>query len=329
VVRFFCLSCLSILFCSALFLPAVRADSVEDAARALARKVAPLLASHEHVRLSWQNDSLLSAGQSELLRRAFSADLMTSHISLSEDPAASELLVSLRETPAELLLIAAIPDAGDTRQIRMVQVPRSDIPGSDRSSSAFRLQRELLWQQAGPILAAAETQDSAKKQDLLLLLQHDSLALYRVEAERWLLQDSVTLEPFLRPSRDSSGQVLIQGEEAQVLVPGRICTVHLGTHLSLACRPGTPAWRENVLTLSSCDGAAVKFVPGSGDWSTPDHLQPAEDGSGTADSSGSRLDVAGPILSLSGEGNARGIAVVYNLSSGNYEVYRITLACGN
>lgn len=254
---------------------------------------------------------------------------MTSHVSLSEDPAAPELLVSLRETPAEFLLIAAVPVPGETREICMVQVPRADMPGSERSSSAVRLQKKLLWQQAGPILAAAETQDSEKKQDLLLLLHRDALALYRLEGERWLLQDSAALEPLLRPWRDARGQVLTQGEEAQVLLPGRICTAHLGTRLSIACRPGTPAWRESVLTLSGCDGAAVKLVPGSGDWSTPDHLQPAEDGSGAADASGSRLDVPGPILSLSGEGNSRGSAVVYNLSSGNYEVYRITLACGN
>ena len=41
------------------------------------------------------------------------------------------------------------------------------------------------------------------------------------------------------------------------------------------------------------------------------------------------LATAGPVLSISsGEALRADTAVVFNLSTGNYEVYRIALACG-
>jgi hypothetical protein len=47
-------------------------------------------------------------------------------------------------------------------------------------------------------------------------------------------------------------------------------------------------------------------------------------------SSVAELDLPGPALSVSnGQRTRSDTAVVFNLSTGNYEVYRITLACGN
>lgn len=306
-----------------------RAEPLEDAARALARKIAPGIPSDERIRLTWQNQSGLAGGQSELMRQAFSAELAAGRVALSEDASAAELRVSLEETPAAIVLTAATL-AGDASLVRIVSIPRSDMPVNAPLRPGLRLEKELLLEGREAILAAGEVPAATKKEDLLLILYEDSVALYRAELGRWNLRDSVSLEPGFPLSREPQGAILLTGGEPQILLPGRICNVHLEDPLSLACHGlpetgGAPrTGSAGALELAGCNGAPTAFVAGNGDWSVPDQLRPARDSSGASDL---RLDFPGPILWLNETGNLRGAAVVFNLTTGNYEVYRITLAC--
>ena len=59
-------------------------------------------------------------------------------------------------------------------------------------------------------------------------------------------------------------------------------------------------------------------------------LQVVPDGSAREGSAAILSELPGPILNVNGEQNpASALVVTRNLHSGNYEVYRITLACGN
>jgi hypothetical protein len=307
------------------------AEPLEDAARALARKIIPAIHSGERVRLTWRNESGLARGQSEFMRQVFSAELAAGRVSFSEDVTAVELQVSLHETPAAIVLTASIVP-GDPSLIRLVSIPRSDVPVDAHPKPALRLQKVLLLQEREPILAAAETPDATRKENLLLVLDGHSLALYRAEPDRWSLRDSVSLEPGLPPSRDPHGAILLTGGGPQVLLEDRICDVHLENHLSLACHAlaatggAMSGGSVDGLKLASCNSAPIALVAGSGDWSVPDQLQPVGDHSSAFDS---RVDFPGPILSLSGAENLRANAVIFNLTTGNYEVYRVTLACSD
>lgn len=307
------------------------AEPLEDAARALARKIAPAIHSGERIRLRWGNESGLARGQSDFMRQAFAAELAAGGAFFSADAAAVELQVSLQETPAVIVLMASIVP-GDVSLVRIVSIPRSDVPAGAHLGPALRLQKKLLLQEQEPILAAAEIPDATKKEELLLVLDANSLALYRTEPDHWSLRESVALEPSLPPSRVPRGAILLADGGIQVFLPGKVCDVHLENPLSMAChilKETAAAMGEgsvDMLKLAGCNGAPITLVAGGGDWSVPDQLRPAEDDARASDSP---LDFPGPILSLSPAGNLRASAVIFNVTTGNYEVYRVNMACGD
>jgi hypothetical protein len=313
------------------FASVCRAGSLEEAARALARQIASLAESHAPLRLVWGNASSLSEAESEALRRAFVAELAGRRAPLTEEAAAPELRVSLRETPAHLLFVAAFPGAGESSGVRMVQVPRAGISVDEHAPSILRLQKELLWRQREPILDAAELPGDAARPGLLLLLGRESLALLHSEKDGWAWQDSAPLPPSPAPPRDLRGEIRLEGPRAQVVLPGRICDASFERKISLDCRAGSEPWRARVPLRSACDAAFWQLATASSDWSVADQIRLESEHEKSSGASAARpLDLPGPVLSLSpAPENRSAWAVVWNLASGNYEVYRITLACGN
>jgi hypothetical protein len=308
-----------------------RAGSLEEAARGLARLIASLAESHAPLRLVWGNASSLSEAESETLRRAFVAELTGSRATLTEEASAPELRVSLRETPAHLLFVAAFYGAGDFPEVRMVQVPRAGISVDEHAPSILRLQKELLWRQREPLLDAAELPGDVAHPGLLLLLGRESLALLHSEKDSWTLQDSAPLLPAAAPARDLRGEIRLDGPRAQIILPGRICDASFEGKISLDCRAASEPWRAKVPLRSACDAALWQLATGSGDWSVADQIRlESEHGMSSGAATARPLDLPGPVLSLSpAPENRSAWAVILNLASGNYEVYRITLACGN
>ncbi len=308
-----------------------RAGSLEEAARGLARQIASLAVAHAPLRLVWGNASSLSEAESEALRRAFVAELTGRRVTLTEEAAAPALRVALSETPAHLLFVAAFSGAGDSSEVRMVQVPRAGISVDEHAPSILRLQKELLWRQREPLLDAAELPGDAARPGLLLLLGRESLALLHSEKDSWTLQDSAPLLPVPAPARDLRGEIRLGGPRAQVILPGRICDASFETKISLDCRAASEPWRAKVPLRSACEAALWRLATGSGDWSVADQIRLESEREKNSGASPARpLDLPGPVLSLSpAPENRSAWAVVWNLASGNYEVYRITLACGN
>jgi hypothetical protein len=85
---------------------------------------------------------------------------------------------------------------------------------------------------------------------------------------------------------------------------------------------------EAAAITSSCDGTAWKLLAGESDWTRPDRLLLVGAGM-KRDEAVASLEFAGPVLRVaSAEDNKAALAVVFGLSSGNYEVYRVAIACG-
>ena len=98
----------------------------------------------------------------------------------------------------------------------------------------------------------------------------------------------------------------------------------------MKCRPAKPAWRGTAVLAPLCDPAGWKVVSDGRDWTAPEALQVVPVGSARQGSAAMLTELPGPILNVNGEQNpASALVVTRNLRSGNYEVYRITLACGN
>jgi hypothetical protein len=311
---------------------AMQADALEDAARALARKIVAVLPQGRPVSLAWQNRSSILEPQSDLLRRAFATELENNKIGVSQEASAPALRVSIGENPAQILLIAEVHSANG-EQILMSSVPRADLSVAQKTFAAPRLQKELIWHQAEPILDAIENTTEDGKPRLFLLLSRDALTLFRSENDRWVQRDSKPLPTAAATTRDPRGKIWFSTdtpEQARIVLPGKECEAKLKDRIELTCRAAKETWQEGMFLASTCDGSAWWLRSDSGDRSAPDRLLLRNPQQGEKDPSVAVLGVPGPVLSISsGQAIRADTAVVFNLSTGNYDVYRITLACGN
>lgn len=319
---------LSFLLCST----TMRADALGDAARALARKVAAMVPQGRAISLSWQNRSSVPDAESEVLRRSFAAELESNRVVLSQEASAPALRVTIAENPTQILLVAEVPSACG-EQIQISMVPRPDLSLTQKTFAPPRLQKQLIWHQAEPILDAIENTAEDGKPRLFLLLTKGMLALFRGENDRWVLRNSQPIPAADAPRRDPRGKIWFSPDtpdQARLILPGRECDAKLKDRIELNCREAKESWQDGMFLASSCDQAVWWLRADSGDWSVPDRLLLRKPSQAEGEPSFSELAVPGPVISISsGQAIRADTAVVFNLSTGNYEVYRITLACGN
>lgn len=292
-------------------------------ARALADKVAAIPGLRGTLQLQWQDIGSLGEPRAETLRKILTAELGNRRIALTEESSAPVLRVSLRETPSHVLLIASIHVAG-AEQVRITELARPDLSASVSAAPLPRLDKRLFFVDHTPILDAAVLPEATGQGAAFLVLHASSLTLHRDQKQESL--------PILQttPSRDLRGEIRVEGAQAQILLPSQICMLKLNNRVELTCQAGKPSWRGEITLISSCDSSSWQIIPSAGDWSVPDRLQATDAASRSADSSSNVLDLPGPVLALNRSADGHfAIAVVFNLFSGNYEVYRINLACGD
>jgi hypothetical protein len=309
-----------------------RADSLEDAARALARKVAAVPQRERRFFLFWQNHSSLADEHSQALKESFSDEFGGENLVEKQDSGAHALQVSIEETPACYVLIASVPTATG-EATRISRFARAALPSAGTSGIQHRLLKERIWQQQEPILDAIETGEDPGKLGPLLILNRDSLSLYRHENGHWELQDSKRIPASEKAVRAPRGEIRFSlGSEKQdrIVLPGQSCDVAIAEKIELNCRGASRPWREGMFLASPCDRAVWWLRAESGDWSVPDRLLLGSPSLPKSAPLGAELDLPGPALSIStGRHMQSDTTVVLNLATGNYEVYRITLACAN
>ena len=198
------------------------------------------------------------------------------------------------------------------------------------------LQEQLLWKQREPILDAVE--HPIGDANLLLVLGRDTLWAYAPAHTQMELRAVAHIPGPLRPSRSLAGRIHFPKLElAHFLVelPGKTCSGTFADKIALDCAPANAAKRLPVATpasaklLAPCDYTAWTLSSDDGDWSKPDRLFLRDVRSPSSDRTAA-LEAPGPVLSLGSAGDfTSSTAVILNLRTGEYEVYRYTLACHN
>jgi hypothetical protein len=242
------------------------------------------------------------------------------------------LQISIEETPAFYVLVAKVPTTdGDATRIN--QVERGALPSAGKAAGQYHLSKQLIWQQQEPILDAVETGDETQGLGPLLILNRDNLLLYRQRNDKWELQDSTQIPRSEKTSRTPRGEIRFSlGNEKQdiIVLPGQTCDVTISEKIDLNCRAASPSWREGMFLSSPCGRSVWWLKAEQGDWSVPDRLLLRDNSLPKSAASVAELELPGPVLSVStGRHMQSDTAVVFNLSTGNYEVYRITLSCAN
>ena len=175
------------------------ADAMEDAARALGRKIAGHLMANEAARISWREPVpavVKTAFASAIPRRPRTAQPIDVRAQVSQN---------LR---GPLLVGEVVREAGNIVEIVPVEV-------GQKPEQKFVLKLAPVWQQESPIL------DAAFLNGKLLVLGADALAVYERKENDW--QRTENIGTLTVNVRDLRGHIEIPGDSVKVHLPGHIC----------------------------------------------------------------------------------------------------------
>ncbi len=324
--RFF----LALLFlCFAFLPPTFPADSnaLDDAARQLADRIAAIPNLHGPLRLEFHADANLAADSA--WQGTLRQELEKRRFTISEEPGASLIKVGAVETPTQLVLTASAR-IGDRDDVRIVAVTRAAFTAPALAAAPVRIARQLVYESSDRILDASALGSAAEGGLAVLLYRNEDLVALRLDSSGAVKQTVSLAAASLHASRDPRGEFTDKGATAEVLLLGKICEFNWTAGDEPRCRARKTEWRTATLLTSPCDLSDWKLEPRGDDWSSPDLLQIVSDTAVRAGSAALFNEFPGPILSINGERDpVSALIVARNLRTGKYEVYKITLVCGN
>jgi hypothetical protein len=339
-----------------LFLCALlRAETLEDAARALAKSVAARLAPNQTAHVTTRNVS--SLGRADVTRAQSNFEQAVRR--RVRNPVTIEITLTISENLKGYLLIADFKPGAE----RIVEMePYRPEPAGASARPALTIGKRMLWEQAPPIL------DIAVFDEQMLMLDTIGVTRYDRHDGKWTAAESASLPSAVRGPR---GRIEVADESLTVELPGATCHGTWKPALELHCESGAvftagrntleaaipffsdaqiggvhlvaepdgrthiydatqtasgtiDDWGSDIATLATCAGprVAVTGAGESGDTVTVYdlvHAVPIR----VSDS----VDFPGPVTAL-WPSKSGAFAVVRNLATGRYEAYGLTVDCG-
>jgi hypothetical protein len=300
----------------------VRAETLEDAVRALVKRVASGLAANEVAHVTTRNLSampLLEAGKAQTL---FDRGLRKR----VRNPQTVEIAFTISENQQGFLFVAEIRREND-RAVEM-EAFHPEAPTASSALGGIHLEKRLLWEQDAPIL------DIATSGETMYVLSPDRLERWERREGNWRSSAAAALP--LGAVRDPRGKLeLANGSVAAYLSSGT-CRGP-GSLEDLRCDASTAEFSlsgrnvrftagRNTLegtadgwgdTLSACGGV---LQPSNSSRDASDSIAVMESGRPV----GETVQFPGPVIALW----PGALAVVHNLSSGRYAAYTVAIDCG-
>jgi hypothetical protein len=312
---------------------ATQPQTLEDCVERLARKAVAL--PHERrMPLVWTNHAALSEQCAENLRLVFAGRVEAAQVRVVQGESAPALHVSIEETPSQIVFTASVPAEGSANVV-IEEMPRALVARDARPSNAIRLEKELLWQQETKILSATLPTSSTTGGKNMILLTEDALVIYAEEQQAWKPRTTKPLPPgSYQPQRSARGQLLLADENVSqvgILLPGRRCETKWTDDSPLSCSSSNAEMHQARLLVAQVCGTHTWWLRSDGtDWSSEDRLLLRNSLAANNAAPVAELNVPGPVFSISpGPDSGSATVVLRNVLTGNYEVYRVALACAN
>jgi len=214
-------------------------DTLDDAARSLARKISVRFVPGEAPHVTARNLSNLGLREFTKARAAFERSLRRPAKTSSH---AVEVTFTISQNLSEYLLVAQLQRSGDNL---VEMIPYRPLPVEH--TSKIVLDRRLLWEQENPIL------DAAVMDDRMLILEPASLNLYARHGSGWEPLDVRALGTGMAV-RDPRGRLQVSEGAVTIHLPGVTCRGAWMPALDVHCEPG-----DEEFALS---GEPVKFTAG-------------------------------------------------------------------
>lgn len=309
--------------------------ALQEAAQRLAERVAAISGLHGALRLEWHPDAKWPEGESEHWQKILRDEFEKRALNLTEDAGAGVLHVFAVETPTQVVLTAKTRISG-LDEVRVIAVARALLPPGSLPVAPVRLERQMIYESPDRILDAFIFGTGAEGGLAILLYRNFEIVALRVDS-KGAVKQSVSLNPVnLKPSRDPRAEMTPRGSVVSVELPGKSCEFSWESPAEVKCHTEKPAatgkstWRGTTLLTSPCDGSSWKLVRSESEPNTRDVLQVVPDGALRESSAAVLSEFPGPIVGTNGEQNpSSALVVAQNLRTGNYEIYKIKLACGN
>ncbi len=209
-------------------------ETLDEAVRALARKIAPRLAPGVPIRVAYRNFTSISAADAQQARVTMERALRRK---ITKHTPVCDVTVSLSENLRETLVVAEMV-CGNDRDAAMVPFRRETPPNQVRRT----IERRLLWEQEEQIL------DVAQMDGKLLVLDTTKLTIYVSDSGKWKPQATFPIEG--PQPRDPRGRLEATAASITVYLPNQTCTA--SSALTCEATAATFAW----------DGEQARFTAG-------------------------------------------------------------------
>jgi hypothetical protein len=196
------------------------ADSLEEAARALARKVWSSIRGTP-VSCEFRNLSSLRSSEFAILTAAFQEELQRRGAKILPGDAAVPLVVSVTQNPTEYIGVVQIQRKENPETI-MDTLGFVKGPAAPQPAFSIGLHRELLFSQDNPILDVVLDTDTKHAHTL----GTQEISSYEWRGAEWVLTGSERLPTHRPPERGGQGLYSGVGVDSQsVYLPGELCRI--------------------------------------------------------------------------------------------------------
>jgi hypothetical protein len=311
-------------------LHAADAPSLDDALRELAERIAAIPNLKGPIQLEVHDDAAFDESEGQTWKTTLRRQLDLRKLSITEEPDAPLLRVGATETPTQIVLAAELHFA-DRQELRIVALKRALLPAQTLLASPVRIEKQLVFDSPERVLDAASVTRGTADDLVILTYRNSELTALRLDPTGSLKQAFTLSAAGLKPSRDPRAELTASETDGRLQFLGKLCEFTWAAPADVKCRTTTKtSWRPLPLLASPCDSATWKLQADGSDWTAGDLLQVVPE---TASHKGLAVllsDFPGPILSINSAQNSHSaLVVVRNLRTGNYEVYKLALACGN
>jgi len=210
-----------------------RADSLEEAARALARKVWSSIHATS-VTCDFRNLSSLRTAEFANLSAAFQEELQRRGVKILPADATVSLLVSVTQNLTEYIGVVQIQRKESTETI-METIGLVNGLAALEPAFSLVLQRELLFSQDSPILDVVLDGDTRHAYALGI----QEISFYESRDEHWTLTGSERLPTHRALERDGRGLFALGVDSQAVYWPGELCRISFVDRKEWSCESTT------------------------------------------------------------------------------------------